>query len=93
MKPISAVVLPFLLERRVDLHAVSQATSKFVPPSIVGLKVTPSDVAKSCGKESYDKWAEILGTSGFGANAMPLEVDWSSTDIQGRYGGCECCET
>ncbi|KAF2810704.1 ankyrin [Mytilinidion resinicola] len=80
-------VMPFLLKNGVDPQAVSQATSRFVPPSLVDRSVTPSDVAKSCGEDSYRKWTEIPKTTGFKSKVSPIDIDWSLEEMQGRYGG------
>jgi ankyrin repeat protein len=86
-------IMPFLLEKGVDLLSVSHSTSRFVPLALVDLNVTPGDVAKSCGEGSYNKWTEVLRTTSFQSEVIPMEIDWSLEEMQGRHGGCECCET
>jgi ankyrin repeat protein len=47
--------VPFLIERGVDLHALSDATARFVPPLLRGKCVAPGDIARGFGQEAYGK--------------------------------------
>lgn len=85
--------VPFLLENNVDLCSLSRATSRFVPPLLVGRQVTPSLVARSCGGHAYGKWCEVLNSKGYGSDISYVDIDWDGEEEAGRYGGCECCES
>ena len=81
----------FLLERGVSLDAVSTATFRSVPPSTRGKCVTPSQVARSCGEESYTKWTEQVSAAGSTVGVRPEDIDWTQEETS-ELGVCECCD-
>lgn len=85
--------VPFLLERGVDLHKVSKATSRFVPMPLRDKCVTPTEVARSCGEKLYAKWVKALRDAGHEVSLEPAEIDWDSEEVTGGLGFCECCES
>lgn len=84
--------VPYLLERGVSLDATSTATSRFVPPSLRGKCVTPSEVARNCGEETYLNWTEMLQIAGHAVDVRPEEVNWAFENVDRVFGGCECCD-
>jgi ankyrin repeat protein len=84
--------VPYLLEQGVDLKATSKATSRFVPPALRNKCVTPSEVARNCGESAYNRWVEALRAAGRTLEAYPEDIDWATENVDGLYGGCECCE-
>jgi hypothetical protein len=84
--------VPYLLERGVSVDAVSTATSRFVPPFLRGKCVTPTEVARNFGEETYLKWTELLQVAGHSVDIRPEEVDWTSENADRVFGVCECCD-
>jgi len=82
----------YLLEQGVDLKATSKATSRSVPPTLRNKSVTPSEVARNCGKDAYNKWIEALRAAGREIEVNPEDIDWVTEKVDGLYGGCECCD-
>jgi hypothetical protein len=85
--------IPGLLERGVDIEALSKATSRFVPPAIRDRCVTPAEVARSCGEQTYVHWTAAVEAAGRNVDVRPDAVDWSLEYAGGRLGECECCDT
>jgi ankyrin repeat protein len=84
--------VPFLLEKGVDPNAKSRGTSRFIPPALADKSVTPVDVAINCGIQAYQKWAEALAATDRGKEVQLEYIIWEDMDIDGLYGGCECCQ-
>jgi hypothetical protein len=84
--------VPYLLEQGVKLEALSESASKFVPLAIQGKCVSPTEVARSCGKEAYVQWCSALEMAGREADRSPDEIDWAFEYVGGRLGECECCD-
>ncbi|KAF2019501.1 ankyrin [Aaosphaeria arxii CBS 175.79] len=82
----------FLLQQGVDQRAASRATSRFVPPALRDRCVTPGEVARNCGEDAYKKWTEALSGAGHEVDVRPEDIDWGTEDVDGKLGGCECCE-
>ncbi|KAH7068628.1 ankyrin repeat-containing domain protein [Paraphoma chrysanthemicola] len=82
----------YLLEQGVDLEGTSRSTSRSVPPALRNKCVTPSEVARNCGESAYNKWAEALAAAGRRLEVLPEDIDWATENVDGLYGGCECCE-
>lgn len=66
------------------------ATSRFVPPSLRGKCVTPSEVARNCREETYLKWTEMLQIAGHDVDVPPKDINWTSENADKVFGGCEC---
>jgi hypothetical protein len=84
--------VPLLIERGVDLHALSDATSKYVPPLLRGKCFSPGDVARNCGREAYAKWVQAVEAAGQAVDVQCGDIDWDVEDKDGRFGKCECCD-
>ncbi|OAL47298.1 ankyrin [Pyrenochaeta sp. DS3sAY3a] len=84
--------VPYLLEQGVNIKGTSKATSRFVPPALRNKAVTPSDIARNCGESAYNKWAEVVRTTSQELDVDTEDIDWTTENVDGVYGGCECCE-
>lgn len=84
--------VPFLIEKGVDVDALSDATAHFVPPLLRGRCVKPGDIAKACGEEAYVKWTEALKAAGRDVDVVPQDIDWAVEEADARFGECECCD-
>jgi ankyrin repeat protein len=84
--------IPYLLGQGVDPGAKSRATCRFVPPALTDKSVTPSDVAVNCGPEAFQRWSEALDAVGLTLERQYQDIDWTTKDIEGQFGGCECCQ-
>jgi ankyrin repeat protein len=87
-------VVDYLIQHGVSLDATSNATSRCVPPGLEDRRLTPSDVARVYGEESYRIWSSTLESCGRTANPQFESIDWSITEDEPHiaYGGCECCD-
>jgi ankyrin repeat protein len=84
--------VPFLIERGVDLHALSDATARFVPPLLRGKCVAPGDIARGFGQEAYGKWTDAVRAAGRDVEVAPGDMDWDLEEGGGKFGNCECCD-
>jgi hypothetical protein len=84
--------IPFLIERVVEIVTRSIATERMAPNMLRGRPVTPEDVARNCGEDAYKKWANAIARCGNGLIVPPGDVDWDLENVDGIFGGCECCK-
>ena len=85
-------VIPELLRLGCDPKAVSNATSHTVPEMFVDRAVTPDDIARACGEETYGKWSQLLTNAGIAIAEDGEAIEWDSESPNLEFGGCECCD-
>jgi ankyrin repeat protein len=74
----SSTMLHLILQHGADPHIVSNATSYVVPTGLENRAVTPADIAKNEGDDTYKIYVEALKKAGFDIT-IPEQVDEEDT--------------
>ncbi|KAF1977265.1 hypothetical protein BU23DRAFT_662938 [Bimuria novae-zelandiae CBS 107.79] len=78
--------IPFFVQHSVGPEAKSNATSRAVLRLLEHERVTPSQVARIYGEESYRVWCEAMRSCGRAADPSFDDVEWSTEDEDSHIG-------